>query len=64
MLMFELLFGLAGMGFCMYGKSAGRLVPLLAGAGLMVFPYFLSNLIALIVVGLLLSAVPFVLREG
>jgi hypothetical protein len=48
----------------MYGKSMGRLVPIGAGMALMIVPYFIANVIALLVVCLALAAVPFFLREG
>ena len=57
-------FGLVGLGMFMYGKKAGRMIPLGAGLGLMVVPYFLSNLAVLIVVGCVLMGVPWVVREG
>ena len=57
-------FGLVGLGMFMYGKKAGRMIPLGAGLGLMVVPYFLSNLAVLIVVGCVLIGVPWVVREG
>jgi hypothetical protein len=57
-------FGLVGLGMFMYGKKAGRMIPLGAGLALMVVPYFLSNLAVLIVVGCVLMGVPWVVREG
>ena len=61
-LMFSMLFGAAGMGYMMYGKSMSALVPIGAGLGLMIVPYLISNLIVLSVVGVGLMAVPFVIR--
>jgi hypothetical protein len=63
-LMISLLFGLVGMFFCAWGKNEGRIVPMVAGALLMVCPYFLSNVIALLIVCAILTAVPFVVREA
>jgi hypothetical protein len=62
-LMASFLFGMIGMGMFMYGKRASRLIPLGAGVALMVVPYFLSNLIVLLVVCTGLTAAPFVVRE-
>lgn len=61
-LMLSIVFGLAGMGFLMYAKSAGAFVAAGAGVALMVVPYFISNNIILIVVGAALVSVPFVFR--
>lgn len=63
-LMASLLFGMVGMAMFMYGKKACRLVPLIAGVGLMVVPYFISNLVALLLVCFALMATPWVLRES
>ena len=57
-------FGLVGLGMFLYGKKAGRMIPLGAGLVLMVVPYFLSNLAVLIVVGCVLMGVPWVVREA
>jgi len=60
----SVLFGLVGTGMFMYGKKAGRMIPLGAGLALMVVPYFVSNLIALVALCALLTAAPLVVREG
>jgi len=57
-------FGLVGMGFFMYGKKAGRPVPLLAGLALMAVPYFIPNLIALLLVCTALTITPWFLRHA
>ena len=62
-LMASLLFGTIGMGMFVYGKKSARLIPLGAGLALMIVPYFLSNLIVLLVVCGGLSALPLVMRE-
>ena len=63
-LMASFVFGMVGLGMVMFGKKAGRFVPMAAGAALMAVPYVISNLIALIVVGVALSAAPWIVREG
>jgi hypothetical protein len=57
------LFGLVGTGMFIYGRKAGRLLPLIAGVLLMVVPYFIPNWIAQAVVCSALAAVPWVMRE-
>lgn len=61
-LLWGLLFGSIGLGLFLYGKKQGRVVPLLSGIALMVYPYFVPNTIALVVIGVALSAVPYFYR--
>lgn len=51
-----------GLGFFIYGKRQKEFLPLLCGFALMIVPYFIANQLALIVVGLALTAIPFWLR--
>jgi hypothetical protein len=60
-LMMSLLLGTIGMGLFIYGKKQQQIAHLVAGVGLMVIPYFIANIIALIVVGVVLTAAPFYL---
>ena len=59
----SLAFGMVGMGMFMYGRKAGRMVPMVAGGLLMVVPYFLPNLIAQTVVCSVIAAAPWVIKE-
>lgn len=61
-MLWAVLFGSAGLGFFVYGRKQQAIVPLLCGIGLMVFPYFVSNLFAMIAIGIALMAVPYFLR--
>jgi hypothetical protein len=61
-LLLGVVFGAVGLAYFVYGKKQQRFVPLLCGIGLMVFPYFMSNTVLLIVVGLALSAIPYFFR--
>ena len=63
-LMLSLLFGCVGMGFMMYGKSSSQMIPVGAGLALMICPYFIANVIVLLIVCTVLSVLPFVLREA
>ena len=63
-LMLSVLFGALGMGFLMYGKKAGRLVPIVVGLALMIIPYFIPNAVILLIVCVALSAVPCLLRNA
>lgn len=59
-LLWGVVFGSVGLAYFVYGKKQQRFVPLLCGIALMAFPYFISNTVLLVIVGLLLSAVPYV----
>jgi hypothetical protein len=61
-LMLSFVFGMVGMGMFMYGKKAERFVPLAAGVGLMVMPYFAPNLLVMGVVCCVLMAMPWLVR--
>lgn len=58
-----LLFGSVGLGFFIYGKRQRAPVPLVCGLALMLFPYFVSSVWALVLVGGGLIALPYFLRR-
>lgn len=57
-----LLFGSIGVGFFIYGKKQRAPVPLICGIALMVSPYFISNIFALVGVGIVLVCIPYFVR--
>jgi hypothetical protein len=61
-LLWGLLFGSIGFGFFIYGKKQKAVVPLITGIVLCVVPYFIANVYVLVAVGVVLVAVPFVVR--
>ena len=61
-LLWGLLFGSIGLGFFIYGKKQRAPVPLVCGLALMGFPYFVSNVALLVIVGLVLIAIPYFLK--
>lgn len=61
-IMWGFIFGSIGLGFFVYGKKQKVITPLFCGMGLMVFPYFVSNLYILIFVGLALIALPYFIK--
>lgn len=61
-MLWGMLFGTAGFSYFMYGKKQGRLVALLCGLLLMVFPYFIANEIAVIIIGFILCGLPYYFR--
>ena len=62
-LLWGLLFSSIGLGFFLYGKKQRAVVPLVCGLVLMIYPYFIPNVIALVVIGVVLSAVPYFFRS-
>ncbi|HEX4151349.1 MAG TPA: hypothetical protein VHY75_03975 [Steroidobacteraceae bacterium] len=62
-LLWGVLFSSIGVGFCMYGRRRRAPVPLLCGIGLVVYPYFVPNAIALVSIGAALCAIPYFFRE-
>jgi hypothetical protein len=57
-----MIFGSIGLAYFVYGKKQSRVVPLVSGIALMVFPYLVSNRILLVILGVLLSVIPYFIR--
>jgi hypothetical protein len=57
-----IIFGSIGMAYIVYGKKQRRGMVLLSGVTLCAYPYFLSNIIAIVIIGLVLMAVPFFIK--
>lgn len=62
LLLWSLVFSLFGLGFFTYGKRQGAPIPLVVGITLMLYPYFVSNLILLVCIGIALIALPYFVR--
>lgn len=58
-----ILFGAIGTGYFVYGKRQTSVLHLVAGVLLMIFPYFFSSLVAVLLVGAALAAAPFVIQR-
>lgn len=61
-LIWGVIFGSIGLGFFVYGKKQKAIVPTLSGVGLMVFPYFVSNPYLMALSGIVLVALPFIIK--
>jgi hypothetical protein len=61
-LIWGVIFGSIGLGFFVYGKKQKAIIPLFCGIGLMVVPYFISNMYILILSGIVLVALPYVIK--
>ena len=62
LLMWGMLFGAIGFGFFLYGKKQKSVVPLITGIALCVIPYFIANVYALVIVGVILVAIAYFVR--
>ena len=56
------MFSSIGLGFFLYGRKQRAVVPLVCGLVLMVFPYFVPNPVAVVAIGIVLTAVPYFFR--
>jgi len=61
-LMWGLIFGSIGLGFFVYGKKQKAVIPFFSGIGLMVIPYFISNIFILVISDIFLIALPYFIR--
>jgi hypothetical protein len=62
-LLWGVLFSAIGMGYFIYGRRQGKTIPLLCGIALMVYPYFMPNTAALVIIGAIFVAVPYFIRR-
>ncbi len=63
LLLWGVIFGGIGLGFFTYGKKQKAVVPLLIGIALFVFPYFISNVYILVIVGSVLVGLPYFIKK-
>lgn len=61
-LLWGLLFGSIGFGYLIYGRRQRTVVPFVAGIALIAFPYFIDTTVTLLLVGIVLLAVPLVIK--
>jgi len=57
------IFSAIGMGYIVYGKKQRQAVALICGVALCAYPYFISNTILVITIGIALMVLPFYLRN-
>jgi hypothetical protein len=60
----SVLAGSVGMGYFLYGKRQGRAWPMISGAALCIYPWFVDRIWLLVVVGIGLAALPFLLDRA
>jgi hypothetical protein len=61
-LLLGVLFGSIGMGYIVYGKKQRKGMALLSGIALCVFPYCVSTIFFVVLIGLALMALPFFIQ--
>ncbi|TEU30814.1 amino acid transport protein [Alkanindiges illinoisensis] len=61
-LLLGVLFSSIGLGYFIYGKKQKTIVPFLCGLILMIFPYFIENTGLIILIGAVVSAIPYFVR--
>ncbi|RYY80479.1 MAG: amino acid transport protein [Moraxellaceae bacterium] len=61
-LLLGVLFSSIGLGYFIYGKKQKTIVPFLCGLILMIFPYFVENTGLIVLVGAVVSAIPYFVR--
>ena len=61
-LLLTVLFSSIGLGFFVYGKKQSAIVPLICGVSLMIYPYFVSDVWLLVLIGIGLTALPYFWR--
>ncbi len=57
-----IIFSAIGMGYIFYGKKQQNYVALISGIFLCIYPYFFHNPLLIIIIGLLLSVSPFIIK--
>ncbi|HTV98435.1 MAG TPA: hypothetical protein VME42_20760 [Steroidobacteraceae bacterium] len=63
LLLWGVLFSSIGLGFAIYGKQQRSAVPLLCGVALIIYPYFIPNVAALVAIGVVLTGIPYFFRR-
>ena len=62
-LVLNLVFSCIGGGYALYGRKQHKSIALISGVLLMFYGYFIDNISALFIIGLVLSIVPWLWRE-
>jgi len=63
MLMWSILFGSIGIAYLVYGRKQRHVLALVTGLLLIVFPYFISNVMLLVALGALFVALPYIVSK-
>jgi len=58
----SIFWGIVGIAYFSYGRKQQNNVALISGIALMAFPYLISNLFAVVFIGVVLVVLPFFIR--
>ena len=58
-LLLSVVFSSIGFGYFIYGKKQQQALPLICGLALMIYPYFMTNHWLLVLIGIVLSVLPY-----
>lgn len=61
-LLWGILFSSIGLGLFIYGKKQRKVVPLICGIAVIAYPYFISNTLVLVAIGIALVWIPYSVR--
>ncbi|NQZ07499.1 MAG: hypothetical protein HRT35_10095 [Algicola sp.] len=61
-MIWSVLFGGIGIGYFIYGKKQKAVVPFLVGLTLCIYPYFMTSVTMLLIVGVILIAIPYFIK--
>jgi hypothetical protein len=59
----SMIFGTIGVGYFIYGKRQGKLTTLWVGVALNLFPFLMSNVYELVMIGLILAIIPWFIKS-
>jgi hypothetical protein len=59
----DLLFGAIGSGYLVYAKRQHSATFVIAGALLVIFPYFIDSVIGTLIIGAVIAAAPFAIER-
>lgn len=62
MMLWGVVFSGLGLGYFSYGKKQKSLVPLCCGLSLIIYPYFMTSLSSLLIVGITLVITPYFIK--
>lgn len=63
LLVWGTIFSMLGFVFFMYGKKQTLIVPMVCGLALMLYPYIVSSVVWMVIIGAVLTAIPYFIRE-